>query len=172
MVRICHPLIGHQHVLWQYVDDLLSWLDSVRSSLGITPRYHAFDLGCPYVVAQSCSLVGRLLWLTSAWHYLRPLLQTLYRALHHLPVSMIGMDHLTFHKLCSNLSEDMTLRSDLSSHHHTLIPGLRLVRVANTYPQTKQELAALHLKSRRVWVGVLDPIVHRTDTLMMRLRAL
>ena len=24
MVRLCHPLLGHQHALWQYVDDLLS----------------------------------------------------------------------------------------------------------------------------------------------------
>ena len=29
--------------------------------------------------------------------------------------------------------------------------------MANSYPQTKHDLLAMHLKSRRVWVGVLDP---------------
>ena len=33
------------------------------------------------------SVVGRLLWLTGAWHYLRPLLIPLYRALRRIPVT-------------------------------------------------------------------------------------
>lgn len=40
------------------------------------------------------SLVGRLLWLTSGWHFLRPLLIPLYNALHHIPTTMVGMEHV------------------------------------------------------------------------------
>ena len=99
------------------------------------------------------SLVGRLLWLTSAWHYLRPLLQPLYRALHRLSVTMIGMDHVVFHSLCTALNDDLSLTCDLPHKHHALVPGIKLVRVANTYPAS----ITMHLKSRCVWGGVLDP---------------
>lgn len=50
-------------------------------------------------VKELQSLVGRLLWLTSAWHYLRPLLIPLYKALHRLAVTMNGMDHIVFKQL-------------------------------------------------------------------------
>lgn len=33
MVRTCHALLAHRHVLWQYVDDLLAWLDRASSQL-------------------------------------------------------------------------------------------------------------------------------------------
>jgi len=33
MVRSCHSLLAHGHALWQYVDDLLAWLDKSSSPL-------------------------------------------------------------------------------------------------------------------------------------------
>ena len=142
MVRAAHSLLGYGHVLWQYVDDLLAWLDSISAPLwasilvilfmilGIPLSWHkeslsmevdwigwrislaSWSISVPdskikkiisqvrMLMAQTKapikelqSLVGRLLWLTSAWHYLRPLLIPLYRALGRLPVTMIGMDH-------------------------------------------------------------------------------
>ena len=33
MVRTAHALLGYGHVLWQYVDDLLAWLDSISAPL-------------------------------------------------------------------------------------------------------------------------------------------
>jgi len=33
MVRTAHSLLGYGHVLWQYVDDLLAWLDSISAPL-------------------------------------------------------------------------------------------------------------------------------------------
>jgi len=103
------------------------------------------------------SLVGRLLWLTSAWHYLRPLFIPLYKALGRLPVTMIGMDHVVFQCLVSNLSSDLVLRVDLTHQHHSLAKDVTLVRVANTHVKALTEVQNLHLRSRRIWIGVLDP---------------
>ena len=44
------------------------------------------------------SLIGRLLWLTSAWHYLRPLLIPLYIALQKIPATMVGMTMSPFNR--------------------------------------------------------------------------
>ena len=33
MVRTSHALLAHGHALWQYVDDLLAWLDRISSPL-------------------------------------------------------------------------------------------------------------------------------------------
>ena len=145
MVRSCHSLLAHGHALWQYVDDLLAWLDKVSSPLwasllvvlllilGVPMSWHKAALsdtvdwiGWRISVAywtievpiekmerittqiksirhserltlrEMQSLVGRLLWLTSAWRHLRPLLIPLYKALHRIPITMVGMDHVTF----------------------------------------------------------------------------
>eukprot|EP00435_Cladocopium_sp_Y103_P043097 s465_g12.t1 len=101
------------------------------------------------------SAIGRLLWLTSAWHHLRPLLIPLYRALQKIPLITVGVDHATFADAA--LDDSLVLRASLSSKHHSLIAGVRLQRVANTFVQSKSDLEAVHLKSRRVWVGLVDP---------------
>ena len=167
MVRTGHSLLGYVHVLWQYVDDLLAWLESVSAPLWasilvilfmilgiplswhkaalsmevdwigwrislaswsilvpdtkirkIMSQVHALMAHTKVPVKDLQSLVGRLLWLTSAWHYLRPLLIPLYKALSRLPVTMVGMDHV-----------DVTL-----------------VRVANTHVKTVTEVQRLHLR--------------------------
>ena len=33
MIRSAHALLDHHHTLWQYVDDLLSWLDKATAPL-------------------------------------------------------------------------------------------------------------------------------------------
>ena len=103
------------------------------------------------------SLVGRLLWLTSAWHHLRPLLIPLYKALSRLPITMVGMDHIVFQHLLANLSTDFVLDTDLTRRHHAFVRDIGLVRFANTHVDTVQDIHKLHLRSRRVWVGIIDP---------------
>ena len=51
----------------------------------------------------------------------------------------------------------MVLQSSLTSLHHSLNPGTKIQRAANTFVATKTDLAAVHVKSRRVWLGVADP---------------
>ena len=193
MVRTGHSLLGYVHVLWQYVDDLLAWLESVSAPLWasilvilfmilviplswhkaalsmevdwigwrislaswsisvpdtkirkIMSQVHALMAHTKVPVKDLQSLVGRLLWLTSAWHYLRPLLIPLYKALSRLPVTMVGMDHVVFQRLVSNLSSDLVLQADLTHQHHSLAKDVTLVRVANTHAVT--EVQHLHLR--------------------------
>ena len=206
MVRTGHSLLGYGHVLWQYVDDLLAWLDRVSAPLwasilvilflilGIPLSWHkaslsmevdwigwrislaSWSISVPDAkirkimfqvhslldqtkvpIKELQSLVGRLLWLTSAWHYLRPLLIPLYKALSRLPVTMVGMDHVMFQRLVSNLSSHLILQQDLTHQHHSLTKEVTVVRVANTHVKTLTEVQNLHLRSRRVWIGILDP---------------
>ena len=103
------------------------------------------------------SIVGRLLWLTSGWHFLRPLLIPLYRVLHHVPTTMVGMDHVTFQQLLDALSPQMVLTTDLTHKHQSLGLQVKLVRVANTHVHDLAQAQKLHIKSRRVWIGIQDP---------------
>ena len=103
------------------------------------------------------SIVGRLLWLTSGWHFLRPLLIPLYRVLHHVPVTMVGMDHVMFQQFLDALSPQLTLTTDLTHKHQSLCQQTKLVRVANTHVNTLADARKLHMKSRRVWIGIQDP---------------
>jgi len=207
MVRSCHSLLAHGHARWQYVDDLLAWLDKTSSPLwaslivilllilGVPMSWHkaaladtidwigwrisvsSWTVAVPpekltkiidqiRTIQASCrltqrdlqSLVGRLLWLTSAWHYLRPLLIPLfYKALHRIPTTMVGMDHTTFQAMITKLDEHLQLRSSLTHKHQSLRPGVTLCRVANSHVKTLADVESLHIKSRRVWLGILDP---------------
>ena len=206
MVRSCHSLLAHGHALWQYVDDLLAWLDKTSSPLwaslivilllilGVPMSWHKAALADtidwigwripvsswtvavpPEKLAKIIdqirtiqasshltlrdlqSLVGRLLWLTSAWHYLRPLLIPLYKALHRIPTTMVGMDHTTFQAMITQLDEHLQLRSSLTHKHQSLRPGVTLCPVANSHVKTMADVKSLHVKSRRVWLGILDP---------------
>ena len=206
MVRSCHSLLAHGHALWQYVDDLLAWLDKVSSPLwasllvvlllilGVPMSWHKAALsdtvdwiGWRISVAywtievpiekleritaqiqsirrserltlrEMQSLVGRLLWLTSAWRHLRPLLIPLYKALHRIPITMVGMDHVTFQTLTAHLDDQLQLCTSLTHKHQSLRKGITLCRVANTNVLTLKQVQLLHIKSRRVWVGLSDP---------------
>ena len=70
---------------------------------------------------------------------------------------MVGVDHVTFAELVDGVSDDLVLASPMSDRLHSLIAGIHLRRVANTNVVTKADLADLHLKSRRVWLGVSGP---------------
>ena len=117
------------------------------------------------------SLVGGLLWLTPGWYFLQPLLIPLYRALHHIPTTMVGMDHVTFQQFLDALSPQLTLTTDLTHRHQSLCQQVKFVRVANTHVHTLDDASKLHLKSRRVWIGILAYRIqhHHLAQLTMRL---
>ena len=206
MVRSCHALLAHGHALWQYVDDLLAWLDKSSSPLwaslivvlllilGVPMSWHKAALSdtidwigwrisvsswtveiplekLEKIIAQirsiQCaarltlrdlqSLVGRLLWLTSAWRHLRPLLIPLYKALHRILITMVGMDHVTFQTLIAHVDDQLQLHTRLTHKHQSLRKGATLCRVANTNVNKLPDVKSLHIKSRRIWVGLSDP---------------
>ena len=150
---------GHQFILFLILGIPLSWHKAALSMevdwIGWRISFSSWSISVPETkISKICaqvsllmantkvpikelqSLVGRLLWLTSAWHYLRPLLIPLYKALGRLPVTMIGMDHVVFQRLVSDLSSDMVLQVDLTKHHHSVAKDITVVRVANTHVKT------------------------------------
>jgi len=137
-------ILAHGHALWQYVDDLLAWLDKVSSPLWasllvvlllilgapmswhkaalsdtvdwigwrisvaywtievpiekmerITAQIQSIQRSERLTLRDMQSLVGRLLWLTSAWRYLRPLLIPLYKVLHRIPTPLLWWAWIT-----------------------------------------------------------------------------
>ena len=108
------------------------------------------------------SLIGRLLWPTSAWHYLRPLLIPLYRALHQIPTTIVGMEHVIFQSLAlvSKLSPSLTLTQDLTHDHQSLCRNVKLMRVANTNVHSVEDIHKMYLKSRRVLGGHSGSFLH------------
>ena len=70
---------------------------------------------------------------------------------------MVGMDHVTFQTLTAQLDDHVQLRTQLTHKHQSLRKGVTLCRVANTNVHTVTDVASLHIKSRRVWVGISDP---------------
>ena len=67
-----------------------------------------------------------------------------------------GYDHVTFQSLVNALDNRLRLPSTLAHLHQSLLPGITLVRVADSNVQTLEEVRSMHLKSRRVWVGLSD----------------
>ena len=61
MVRASHALLAHGHVLWQYVDDLLAWLDRLSSQFA---GWTVFDLGIP-MSWQLAALSQEVGWISS-----------------------------------------------------------------------------------------------------------
>eukprot|EP00435_Cladocopium_sp_Y103_P040898 s1501_g11.t1 len=112
------------------------------------------------------SVIGRLLWLTAAWHHLRPLLIPLYRALRSIPVTMVGVNQLVFQQVVDLVDENLCLSKSLTSLHHSLAQVAHIKRVANTFVSDRESLQSVHVKSRRVWLYLTDPC-HRIDFLKM-----
>ena len=67
------------------------------------------------------------------------------------------MDHVTFQTLTAQLDDQLQLRTQLTHKHQSLRKGVTLCRVANTNVNTLTDVKLLHIKSRRVWVGLSDP---------------
>ena len=109
------------------------------------------------------SVLGRLLWLTGAWHHLRPLLIPLYRALSNIPMTMIGINPVVFKKVIDAVDEKLFLTESSRTHHHSLEKGTQIIRVANTFFSDRVSMANVHIKSRRAWLRIVDPTSpHRT----------
>ena len=89
----------------------------------------------------------------------RSLLQNFFQhqSLHRIPITMVGMDHLTFQTLTAGLDEQLQLGTSLTHKHQSLRKGITLCRVANTNVATLKQVQLLHIKSRRVWIGISDP---------------
>ena len=49
------------------------------------------------------------------------------------------------------------LTASLTHKHQSLRPGVTLCRIANSAIRSIDEVHSLHIKSRRVWVGIIDP---------------
>lgn len=75
----------------------------------------------------------------------------------HHPNNMVGIVELSCASLLEVVSDDLVLNASLTSLHPSLNPGTKILRVANTFVATKSDLAAVHGKSRRAWLGVADP---------------
>ena len=206
MVRIVHHMLPPTHCLFQYVDDMLLWLDKTTAPiwsslvtilllvLGVPMSWKKAQLDSQVVwigwsictltwsitipsdkllrisdqirallksskatLKNLQSVVGRLLWITSAWRFLRPLLIPLYKDLSSVPLTMVGVDPVHFQEMVQALSDDLILQRDLLSHHHSLRKGTKLVRVANQFVTDRDAISLLYLKSRRIWLGIQDP---------------
>jgi len=200
MVRSCHSLLAHGHALWQYVDDLLAWLDKSSSPLwaslivwrcpchGTKQRFQTQSIGLAggyrSPLGPSKSLLrnwseSQLKFVPSkvphAWHCVTCsrlwdvfcgwlLHGGIYaNSLYHCTrlctafLSLWCMDHVTFQTLTAQLDDQLQLRNQLTHTHQSLRKGVTLCRVANTNVNTLTDVKLLHIKSRRVWVGLSDP---------------
>ena len=97
------------------------------------------------------------LWSLSQRSWFRGEITLFNKALHRIPTTMVGMDHTTFQAMITQLDEHLQLRSSLTHKHQSLRPGVTLCRVANSHVKTLADVKSLHIKSRRVWLGILDP---------------
>lgn len=149
------PMFWHKAALSQTVDwigwpiSLLSWTVSVppENIQKIVEQLGALKQSKKPQIRDFQSLIGRLFWLTSAWHYLHPLLIPLYKALHRIPATMVGMDHVTFQVFIAALNPQLQLIQDLSHQHQSLLPGVTLVGIANTHVTTLDKVLSRHIKS-------------------------
>ena len=129
--------------------DVASWTLQVPDDKlsKILSQVQAVSSGKRVPLKDLQSLVGRLLWLTTAWHHLRPLLIPLYKAIQQIPLTMVGVDHAVFSELAARVDDHLTLQSSLVSKsklkHHSLIVGVRVQRVANTFVKTKADLQSV-----------------------------
>ena len=90
------PMSWHKAALSQHVTWIV-WPICVETSTVSAPQSNVDVIlgqiqslldAYPPIVKELQSVLGRLLWLTGAWHHLRPLLIPLYRALCHIILSM------------------------------------------------------------------------------------
>ena len=100
-------------------------------------------------------VIGRLLWVTSAWHQLRPLLNPLYRLLSSHVSTMMSLSLQEWQSLL--VAMDDTCVVVAAVNHPGIHVGMRVFRAGNHNISSKSNALALHFKSRRVWIGVSDP---------------
>ena len=110
--------------------------------------------GRKVALSQLQSVVGRLLWVTSYWKMLRPLLSPLYKCMFQPPLTLVGLSHSEWALLLSHIDEDLQITT--SWGHPSLYPGVSLHRVGNSTVTRRSQLFNLPLKNRRIWVGIRD----------------
>ena len=101
------------------------------------------------------SLTGRLLWVSSLWECLRPLLGPLYHAMMTIPLTLVSIAPHQWQELLDVLNEDLTISQNLA--HPSLRKSVRVVRVANFTLRDVSHAKSLHFKSRRIWLGIQLP---------------
>ena len=95
--------------------------------------------------------------ISKAPHYSTNTAFSVDKALSLIPTTMVGITPMLFRQLSDYVDDDLYLTKSLQLHHHSLVQGTRITRVANTFVDTKEMLATVHIKSRRVWIGIADP---------------
>ena len=98
------------------------------------------------------SLTGRLLWVSTLWDTLRPLLGPLYHAMMTVPLTLVSVSQPQWLELLELLSDDLILQKSMS--HPSLKRSVKIVRVANFLLRDRHHARTLHFKSRRIWLGV------------------
>jgi len=101
------------------------------------------------------SLTGRLLWVSSLWESLRPLLGPLYQAMMTVPITLVSIAPHQWPDLLDALQDDLTLSKNLA--HPSLRKSVRVVRAANFNLRDRAHAQSLHFKSRRIWLGIQFP---------------
>eukprot|EP00435_Cladocopium_sp_Y103_P067702 s917_g30.t1 len=190
MVRTSHALLDHHHALWQYVDDLLVWLDKTSAPLwasslvilflllGIPMSWHKAALG-PSLTWIGWSICVET-WtiqiphskLTTILNQLDVLLKDRTASLKELQSALgLGSPPVAYEcmapptavadtplQVVALVDDSLMLTQSLLHQHHSLAAGAFVKRVANTFVTNRQELMAVHTKSRRIWLGITDPM--------------
>ena len=101
------------------------------------------------------SLTGRLLWVSSLWETLRPLLGPLYHAMMNVPLTLVSISPHQWPDLLDALQDDLCLSKSLD--HPSLRKSVKVLRVANFTLRDREHAKSLHFKSRRIWLGLHIP---------------
>ena len=101
------------------------------------------------------SLTGRLLWASSLWETLRPLLGPLYHAMMSVPTTLVSISPAQWHELLELLTDDLVLQK--SMQHPSLRATVKVVRAANFNLRDLIHARSFHFKSRRIWLGIQIP---------------
>ena len=101
------------------------------------------------------SLIGRLLWVSTLWESLRPLLGPLYHALMAIPITLVSISHDQWYEHLNHVSEELYLRKDMA--HPSLRAHVRVARAANFDLRNLTHARTLSFKSRRIWLGIQLP---------------
>lgn len=97
-------------------------------------------------------ITGKLLWVTSAWHQLRPLLSALYLVLSSPSPTLISLSLNEWMQLVQSLDDSCVVTTKLP--HPSLVVGVRIFRVGNCNVYSLQQLRELSFRSRRIWASI------------------
>ena len=100
------------------------------------------------------SALGRLLWLSGLLVWMRPLLSPVYKVLTQLPSTSIAVSPALWDRLLAACDDECVIRQ--STGHASLPKSARVIRVANTFVTSKQQLLDTPFRKHRLWVTVQD----------------